>query len=71
MNAAAELLATILLSLAAMVMVAIFVLGIVSGAFKDVCEQGAEELKSSWPILLVLTIIAFLPFTVSLICGWC
>jgi hypothetical protein len=40
-------------------------------AFKDMCKEGNQEMKESWPILLGLTVVALLPFTISLICGWC
>ena len=38
-------------------------------AFKDVCKEGNQEMSESWPILLGITVVALLPFTVSLICG--
>lgn len=41
-----------------------------SGALKDATEEGIREMKESWPILLGLLIIAFLPFTIALIFGW-
>lgn len=65
-----ELFDTILTLIGAMVLGAVIALGLVTGALKDACERGVEEMKSDWPILLGLTIIAFLPFAVSLICGW-
>lgn len=68
---ATELFDTIIFVISAIVLGAIIVLGLVTGAFKDAGERGIEEMKSDWPILLGLTIIAFLPLTVSLICGWC
>ena len=61
---------TISVIIAAMVLGAVIAFGLVTGAFKDACERGIEEMKSEWPILLGLTIIAFLPLTVSFICGW-
>lgn len=38
-------------------------------AFNDVCKEGAQELSESWPILLGITVVALLPFTIALICG--
>lgn len=67
---ATELFNTILTLIGAMVLLAVIALGIVTGALKDAFERGIEEMKSDWPILLGLIIISFLPFAVSLICGW-
>ena len=66
---ATELFDTIIFMISSIVFGAIVALGIVTGAFKDACERGIEEFKSDWPILLGLTIIPFLPFAVSWICG--
>ena len=39
------------------------------------CEEQTrecnQEMKESWPIFIVIAIIAFLPLVVSLIFGWC
>lgn len=62
---------TVITAICAIGLGAIIALSIVTGALKDAFVRGVEEMKSDWPILLGITIIAFLPFTVSLICGWC
>lgn len=67
---ATELFDTIGAIIGAMVLGAVIEFGLLTGALKDACERGLEEMKSEWPILLGIIIIAFLPVTVSLICGW-
>lgn len=37
---------------------------------KDLTIEGVEETKTSWPVLLVIAIIALLPLTLSIIFGW-
>lgn len=37
----------------------------------DKVKDGNQDMKESWPIYLTITIIVFLPLTVSLIFGWC
>ena len=39
--------------------------------YEEVTREGNQEMKESWPILIVIAIIAFLPLSVSLIFGWC
>lgn len=38
-------------------------------AIKDVSKEGNQEMSESWPILLGITVVALLPFTIALICG--
>ena len=38
-------------------------------AIKDVCKEGNKEMSESWSILLGITVVALLPFTIALICG--
>ena len=33
--------------------------------------ENNQDMKEIWPILLRITVVALLPFTISLICGLC
>lgn len=36
---------------------------------KDMCNEGIQDTKQGWPILLGILVIGFLPLTISLIFG--
>lgn len=37
-------------------------------AIKDVCKEGNQEMSESWYIILGISVVALLPFTIALIC---
>lgn len=38
---------------------------------KSLMKEGAEDMKEDWLVLLIIAVVALLPFTIALICGWC